>query len=488
MGSNKKNNRISTPVYDFVQKYNADSSARFHMPGHKGQGFLGCEGLDITEISGADVLSESLGILGESQQNASMLFRTGATYYSAEGSSLSIKTMLMVARMAWQEKRSSKEQKNLLNQSGTETKRPWILAARNIHRAMVDACALLDLDIEFLPVEQQNGICSILVECKAVKKYLEKCQELPIGVYLTSPDYLGVQSDISGIAQICHEYQLPLLVDNAHGSYLAFLKESQHPIALGADICCDSAHKTLPVLTGGAYLHLSKEAAQRYSVYVPKAFSVFASTSPSYLILQSLDLCNSYLSGEYKEKLEKCIEKIKNIQQKMLKRGIPVMDSEPLKIVLDTGANGYSGYEIAEEMRRSIWENGQRRIHGMECEYADNQYLVLMITPENREEDFLCLEQWIENTILQKKKTPLKQVFAFSKEVPERAMTIRQAVFFASEEIAIDKACGRILAQETISCPPAIPIGISGEVITKEMIEVFRFYGMEKISVVACHE
>ena len=114
--------------------------------------------------------------------------------------------------------------------------------------------------------------------------------------------------------------------------------------------------------------------------------------------------------------------------------------------------------------------------------------MVLMITPENKEEDFLCLEKWLENTILQKKKEPLQPQKGFSDKMPQRAMSIRQAVFASSEEVPVDDAKGRILAQETISCPPAIPIGISGEVITQDMIDVFHFYGIEKISVVACHE
>lgn len=481
MDSNKKR-EISTPVFDFVQKYQKKSRARFHMPGHKGKAILGCEGIDITEIDGADVLSESQGILGESQEYARAVFGTGGTYYSTEGSSLSIKTMLMVAMLAWQQKWGKR-----IDASG-KVQRPWVLAARNVHRAMVDACALLDLDVKFLPCRQQKGICSVFVEAKQMKEHLENCQELPIGIYLTSPDYLGIQCDIKSISEVCHEYQLPLLVDNAHGSYLAFLRESQHPIHLGADICCDSAHKTLPVLTGGGYLHLSEKAAAIYSSYVRKAFSVFASTSPSYLILQSLDLCNQHLAGTYIEQLEKCVQRLRQLRKTIQAKGITVLESEPLKIVLDTGANGYSGYEIAEEMRQTIWRNDEVMIDGIECEFADNRYLVMMFTPENREEDFQCLELWLQNTMLQKKREAFKPLKVFMEEVPQRVMSIRQAVFSPSEEIFVQEAKGRVLAQETISCPPAIPIGISGEVISQSMIETFREYGIEKISVVACHE
>ncbi len=477
--NSKKKKQITTPVFDFVEQYYKKNSARFHMPGHKGKEILGCEGIDITEIDGADVLSESQGILGESQNYAREIFGTGATYYSTEGSSLSIKAMLMVAMFAWQERQGDGLDKHC---------KPWILAARNVHRAMVDACALLDLDVEFLPCRKQKGICSVFVEAQQVKEYLCDCQKLPIGLYLTSPDYLGAQCDIKSIAGVCHEFQVPLLVDNAHGSYLAFLKESQHPIHLGADICCDSAHKTLPVLTGGGYLHLSQKMAGVYSPYVRKAFAVFASTSPSYLILQSLDLCNRYLGEGYQERLADCIEKIEQIRSEMIEKGIVVLKSEPLKIVLDTGTNGYTGYEIADEMRNSVWNMDETVINGIECEFADYQYLVLMFTPENKEEDFLSLKNWLQYTVLQKKREGLKSLNSFSEKIPQRAMSIRQAVFSASEEVVVEEAMGRIIAQETISCPPAIPIGISGEVINREMTEVFQTYGIEKISVVACQK
>ena len=125
-------------------------------------------------------------------------------------------------------------------------------------------------------------------------------------MYLTSPDYLGFVQDVAGLSAVCHAHGLPLLVDNAHGAYLHFLKEgSRHPIQLGADLCCDSAHKTLPVLTGGAYLHLGS-SVQADEAAVRNALALFGSTSPSYLILQSLDAANAVLADSFREKLDIC--------------------------------------------------------------------------------------------------------------------------------------------------------------------------------------
>lgn len=474
---------METPVYDFVQEYVKKNSVRLHMPGHKGHSFVGCESLDITEIVGADVLSESMGILGASQRNAADLFGTGATFYSTEGSSLCIKTMLAEALMEWRRRQRNGVQHR--ENRGHEKKRPWILAARNVHRAMIDGCALLDLDVKFLPfTEKMKSICSTSVDGRYLEKHLSSCGELPIGVYITSPDYLGRQSDIAAIATVCHQYGLPLLVDNAHGAYLAFLGKSQHPMAAGADYCCDSAHKTLPVLTGGAYLHLSHSCVKRSGASVPKVMAMFGSTSPSYLVLQSLDLCNRYLAEDYMERLKECVRRIRQVKEAMMKRGFAVQKTEPLKLVIDTAASGYEGQEIAQEMRDFSYRGD---VQGIECEYADNEFLVLMLTPENGEEDFQCLWEWMKVTRLNEKKESLFSRAEVCVRAGAQRMSIREAVLSDFEMVPVGQALGRVLAQETVSCPPAIPIGISGEEVTEEMVELFQTYGIGEIAVVACN-
>ena len=455
---------MKTPIYDFVQNYAKAQGTRFHMPGHKGTAFLGCEPYDITEVAGADVLSEAAGIIGESQANAAALFRTGASFYSTEGSSQSIKAMLGAALMYWRSRQSAGSQA-----------RPWVLAARNVHRAMIDGCALLDLDVRFLPTGGQNSLCSVHTDAGAVESALTGAQGSPIGVYLTSPDYLGGQSDIKAVAEVCHAHGIPLLVDNAHGAYLAFLEPSMHPIALGADLCCDSAHKTLPVLTGGGYLHLHPACTEQFRDYIPQCMTLFGSTSPSYLILQSLDLCNNYLERDYKYRLKSCIIRIDRLIETMADRGIVIRKSDPLRIVIDTGAAGYTGEQISREMR----EREQ-----IECEFCDLQYVVLMLTPENNERDLDRLDAWSRFTVL---RTPVESHFRQNvvfTETADRSMTIREAVFAPSETIPVTEAQGRILAQETVSCPPAIPIGISGELVEKEMIKMFQLYGIDTIRVV----
>ncbi len=449
---------METPVYDFVTEYCKQEMSRLHMPGHKGQEFLGCEARDITEISGADVLHQAEGILKESQDNAAKLFHSGRTLYSTEGSSLCIKAMLMA----------------LLQGAVSTSGRPYILAARNVHRAMIDACALLDLDIVFLTDPKNGHLCSGTPDSTQLSQALEQAEQMPLGVYLTSPDYLGGMADIRGLALICGDYGIPLVVDNAHGAYLAFLEQSLHPIHLGAAMCCDSAHKTLPVLTGGAYLHIASAWQDRYAEYASHAMAVFGSTSPSYLILQSLDLCNRYLADYYQERLQTAIHQVNEIREFLYQFGIPLLETEPLKIVVHASVAGYDGMETAEEMRH----------YGIECEYADPEYVVLMYTAENTEKDNRGIKQWGANTMLRNRRDPVIYP-SLSFGTVERTCSIREAVFSSQERIPVEEAVGRICASECVACPPAIPIAVSGERITPAMVSFFQRYGIREVLVLA---
>lgn len=465
---------MNTPIYDFVNAYIEKNSVRAHMPGHKGMDLIGGEVRDITEIAGADILADSTGILGESQRNASKLFRTGATLYSTEGSSLAIKAMLYCALLKWRSGMTVKE---------SEACRPVVLAGRNVHRAMIDGCALLDLDVEFIRTDMQQGLCRASIDLRDVEGKARYLGQRLAAVYVTSPDYLGGQCDIAGLAAVCHAQNVPLLVDNAHGAYLAFMEERMHPIALGADMCCDSAHKTLPVLTGGAYLHLHHRVSDTLEEIARKGLALFGSTSPSYLILQSLDYCNHYLNSAFAGQLTECVRKIGQAKEKMCRAGIEVAEGEPLKIVIRTASLGYHGEEIAGEMRECLAEVSGECRRGIECEFADREYVVLMMTPQNRESDWNVLDKWIEGTRLRRRRTSLDLQCSLEWKAPPRRMGIRQAVLSASETVPVQSAVGRILAQETVSCPPAIPIVISGEEITQEAVELFVRYGIEEVSV-----
>jgi len=442
---------MKTPISDFVSAYKASDFSRFHMPGHKGKALLGAEPWDITEIDGADVLYSASGIIEESEDIASSLFHTAHSFFSAEGSTLAIKAMLFLAVQNAGEK-------------------PLILAARNAHKAFIYGAALLDLDVEWLYPEPFTHLCRCDISAEALKTRLQNMKRRPCAVYVTSPDYLGNTLDIRGLSEVCRDFSLPLLVDNAHGAYLGFLSPSQHPIALGADLCCDSAHKTLPVLTGGAYLHVSERAPSHCLETARNALALFASTSPSYLILQSLDLCNRYLSDGYGEKLSLCIRKIEGVKAWMKEKGFEPEESEPLKIVLHTARYGYTGIEMCEHLKK----------YKIIPEFYDGEYLVLMITPENSEEDFKRL--FLAFSAVQPKEALAASPYVLRKS--KTVLSLRKATLGAQETVSVEKAQGRICAAPTVSCPPAVPIVISGEQIDSQAVEIFKLYGIDRVAVV----
>lgn len=135
-------------------------------------------------------------------------------------------------------------------------------------------------------------------------------------------------------------------MDNAHGAYLKFLSPSRHPMDLGADLCCDSAHKTLPVVTGGAYLHIAHQAPELLHRQAKASMGLWGSSSPSYLILQSLDAANELLA-DYPEKLQALLPQLESLRRRLAVRGWELLSGEPLKVTLCPKGYGYTGPEVA---------------------------------------------------------------------------------------------------------------------------------------------
>jgi len=359
---------MDTPIYDFVKAYAQSDTIRAHMPGHKGRAadnsvFAALNPYDITEIHGADSLFEASGIIAKSEENAARLFGTKKTVYSAGGSTLCIQTMLALSAPP----------------------RSTVVAARNCHRAFLSACIFLDLDVEWIyPVYESGSLVSGNITGEMVELTVSRAKARRKNVscvYITSPDYLGKAQNIPEIAEVCHRNNLRLLTDNAHGAYLAFAQDRNypHPIACGADICCDSAHKTLPVLTGGAYLHFAKA---EYADNVKETMSLFGSTSPSYLILQSLDLCNRYISEKIKGDISAVISALDETK-KRLSKVWSIENTEPAKLTIFAADSGRTGIALAHQLRNE----------GIECEYADSTHTVLMFSSLSSAEDISRTEK-----------------------------------------------------------------------------------------------
>ena len=444
---------MNTPVWDFVRAYADSGVTRAHMPGHKGAGD-GPERYDITEITGADSLYEASGILLESEENAGRLFGSGVTAYSAEGSSLSVRAMLKLA----------------LERAPAGPGQPWLLAGRNAHRTLMSAAALLDFDVRWL-VPKAGSLLSADIPPDALAAALDGAAAPPFAVYLTSPDYLGGLADIRAAVDLCHQHGLPLLVDNAHGAYLRFLPATLHPLDLGADLCCDSAHKTLPVLTGGGYLHVSRARPDIRREDVKAAMSLFASTSPSYLILASLDRCNRYLADRFRDELAAFCGRMDALKDRLREQGLPLTGAEPLKLTL-RAVEGFDGRRIRDFLRAQA----------VECEMADPDFVTLMLSPVQAGR-----LDGLEDAL--RRLCPL--VAGRAPRVPpavpppgERRMTVRQAMLGPQETLPLTQCEGRILAADTTGCPPAVPLAAAGEILGRETLSLCAYYGLAALRVV----
>ncbi len=443
---------MKTPINNFIKKYANSKTVRLHMPGHKGKGKTGHEKYDITEIFGADELFNSSGIIRDSEINAGKIFDSDV-FYSTEGSSLSIRAMVLLAS------------KFALKQG----KKPLILAGRNAHKAFLSAIALTNTDLEWIyPKDNEYLSCDISAE--SLENRIIELDGKVTAVYITTPDYLGNLVDIESLGLVCKKHGALLLVDNAHGAYLKFLEKSLHPITLGADMCTDSAHKTLSALTGGAYLHINKNQDEYFKQNAKECMELFASTSPSYLILNSLDLLNATICGGYRKKVKKIVSRVEKLKQSLKKQGFTLIGNEPLKLTLDCFKIGYSGEEIAKILLKN----------GVMIEFSDNRYAVMMFSVDTSESDLTSLTTAIKKI---KKKAPLSERENVVIK-PERKLSVKEAIFSISEAVKIDEALGRTVASVKLSCPPAVAIAVPGEVIDENVIKTMKDNGIFTVNVV----
>lgn len=432
-----------TPLNDFLTEFIKADISRLFMPGHKGnhpyEVLREISRYDITEITGADSLYEADGIIMESEKIASELFETASTAFSAGGSTLCIQTML-----------------SLVTSPGDS-----VIAARNAHISFFNSCVLLDLTPSWIlpKYNDEFGVSGIITAEQVLKAIV--ANKNAKAVYITSPDYMGAMSDIKGIAEVCKSYGMPLLVDNAHGAHLKLLREDCHPIKLGATLCCDSAHKTLPTLTGAAYLH-SSDGERFGSEIMKKNMALFGSTSPSYLIMLSLDLCNRYLLSDAKTDFLMLCDREAEIWDKLNKKGFTRISNrcDPTKITLDGAQAGKNGNELFEHFKK----------HKIEPEYVGERHMVFMLSPQTTERDFLRFTEAIEAFVpsVQKENTKIQPF------LPSSAMSMRKAFFSQKETLPLDSAVGRTSASTRIKCPPGIPIIAPGELVDEQVEKLLK--------------
>ncbi len=424
---------MNTPIHDFLVKYSESGTIRAHMPGGKGLAYP----LDITEINGADELYESCGIIRESERNTAGLFGAAETCYSCGGATLAIQAMLAAVCAV----------------SGKRT----VAAGRYSHKSLINSAVLLGLNVKWI---YPRSFLGADITPEAVGKAIDSDTA---AVFVNSVDYLGGQSDIAAISRVCKEHGVPLLVDNAHGAYKVFTDD--HPLMLGADMTADSAHKTLPAITGAAYLHL---ADSRFYAEAKAAMSLFGSSSPSYLMLDSLDLCARYIAEKRNGALE-TISRVRALKKELSDAGVPLRESDGMRITIDAAAMGYTGEKLGELLRR----------RNIECEMCAGRYCVMLFSVVQPEGDFAVLSR-IMRDIPRRESITIPEVPVI---MPEMAIEPRAAYFSPKRTVPVTEAVGRICAGIGSPCPPCVPVLMPGEVISRQAAEIMLHYGVAEISV-----
>ncbi|MBD5111003.1 MAG: amino acid decarboxylase [Ruminococcaceae bacterium] len=429
---------MNTPICRFLDKYTSENKLRLHMPGHKGE-----TPHDITEIYGADNLYESditNGIIGTSEMFAARIFGAAKTCYSCEGSTLAIQAAMAV-----------------LKSQGCKT----IAASRYSHRALSYAATLLHMNIKWLYPEEYLS-ANVKYDAEAIRG--------ADALFITNVDYYG------GTWRFVNP-KIPVIVDNAHGAYLRFVdkkkfgREYLHPMELGFPLMsAESAHKTLPVLTGGGYLHFANGTD---SSRAKEFMGMFGTASPSYLILESLDKFNGMIVGNPQIVNNAC-EAVANLKEKLTEMGVPLKKSDPLRVTINARECGMSGYELSSLLRGN----------GVECEMADQNYVVLMFSAISTYEDCERAEMAISFISMTRPK-PLVQ---YPHIKPKAALPMWDAVWRPCRTVPLEQAKGGVCGAMKSHCPPGVPIVFPGEVIDDDAIAAMRLHGVKSVSVITNKE
>lgn len=442
---------MGTPLFDAVTRHIQQGRAPFHVPGHKG----GAPSLlaladalkyDLTELPDLGSLFDSQGPTAEAERLASQLFSVPASLMSAGGCTLCIQAMLRLAAPGGGK----------------------MVCGRVIHRSAVNTMALLGIEpVWVMPDVSAGPAFTGRIDAGAVTRALEEHPDAK-AVYLTTPDYFGVLSDVTAIAAAAERFGVPVIVDNAHGAHLRFLGKGLGPLERGAAMSADSAHKTLPVLTGGAWLNI---ADQRYAAGAKQAMALFGSTSPSYPVMMSLDLCREWLATQGGEELRRLEQSVAAVKRAAAAAGLlqPAGECDPLRLAF-APAEGPGGENAGDYLRAN----------GIEPEYSGSGGTILIPSPMNTPAQF---DRLLDAVGRMRPAEPEGQAQATAPR-PVCVMSPREAILAPAETVPLNAAEGRVCAEAMCRCPPAIPLAMPGELLTPETIFAARQVGYRYVQVV----
>ena len=418
---------------DEINNYAARNPIRFHVPGHKGA----FNPLDVTELFFTDNLyvpDETLRLILDLEQRIPQIFFPNnkadiKSTISCGGTTLGIQSALLAVM----------RRRHLSHM----IKNPHIICARNCHISFVNALALLDITPIWVYENEISAFDTV---------FAQNADKNIIAAFVTSPDYYGDMRDIRGISEVCKQYNTPLIVDNAHGSHLAFHQNGElHAKNNGADIVIDSVHKTLPALTGAAIVHANIDYDIR------DAMRVFASTSPSYLILQSIEKMLDFLETYGRSEHHRLLEDI----TKFVPQCSPTDD--PFRIILECENSGEKLYHFLHE-------------HNITCEFYESDRVILIPSVFNKSSDFealaKALNKFAEMFGVFVGATLCGRPKCYATSNGTRGLSLNDAIKSPREIVPTDKSNGRICAESIFAYPPGIPVILPGEIIDEGSLAV----------------
>lgn len=450
-------------------EYGKSDFYAFHMPGHKRQhqnefasDFPNPFSIDITEIHGFDNLHHPEGILKKSMEWAAGIYGSEKTYYLINGSSCGILSAI----------------------SGTVSHGGTILMSRNCHKSAYHGVFLNCLKARYVypQIFPDFGFSGGLLP-EDVEIMLKKHPEIE-AVFVVSPTYEGVVSDIGEIARIVHRFHLPLIVDEAHGAHFSFGKEGEFPVSaleLGADVVVQSVHKTLPSFTQTALLHVKKGYVD--TGRLERYLQIYQSSSPSYVMMAGIENCIRYMSEKGRKEMEafhwrlealwKHLSDMKRLRLliKPMESGYGVYALDPSKVVISTRGTSLSGAQFGKRLREEFH---------LEMELCGPDYIVAIITLADTTEglDRFCSALLKIDSDLQKQGSfPLKEkTVSDIGKMSESRRNIAQAMEGEKRRILLSEGEGMVSAEFIYIYPPGIPIVVPGEVLQKESIDLIRNY------------
>lgn len=442
-------------LYDKLIEYNKSDYYGFHMPGHKrNEKMFGTRlpyGIDITEIDGFDDLHHAETLIKDQEERAARLYKAEETHFLVNGSTVGILSAIL----------------------GVTNRGDKILVARNCHKSVYNAMELNGLrPIYIYPEYEKDLQINGEVSGEKIEILLNENPDIK-AVMIVSPTYDGVLSDVEKIAQIVHKRGIPLIVDEAHGAHFGF-----HPYfpensnVKGADIVIHSVHKTLPSLTQTALIHINGEIVDREKVR--KYLHMLQSSSPSYILMASIDRCMELLESEGDTLFELYAQRIDVLRTELqgLKH-LEILQTEQFdrsKFLISVKKTGITSKKLADILLHT---------YHLQMEMTGGTYVLAMTALGDTKEGFERLKRALFE--IDQSLSDEKQEDHLPVELPKLPLVCTNEEIerkkCGNEELILWKASiGRISTEYAYVYPPGIPLIVPGEQITQEAIQVLALY------------